>query len=272
VRLEPRDQLSGSGLLGALLQGEAQVLRKQTNDDGEFNFDRLAGGRYRLVVQGPTRGAQRGLFSAPAPLAFELAEGERFVGLELELPAAVRIEGRLVDEAGRPIPGGAVVARPAKESRGRPEAADVAEDGTFVLGGLSPGLWNVSARADGFAPASREALKIEAEGSTEPLVLTLERGLEVTVRVTLAGGAPVEGATATLVALDGTPEVSADPGRFLQGFFRGEATTNALGELRVGTFGSGPHRVTARKGFSESKQTVDLPRGGGVHVVEVDLQ
>lgn len=272
VRLEPRDQMGGGGLLGAFLQGEAQVLRKTAGDDGDFNFDRLAGGRYRLVVLGPSRGAQRGLFTAPAPMLLELADGERVVGLEFELPAAVRLEGRLVDDAGQPIANGVVLARRAKEQRGRPETADVADDGMFVLGGLGPGLWNVSARADGHAPASREALQIEPEGLPEPLVLTLERGLEVTVRVTSAGGAPVEGAIATVVALDGVPEASADPGRFLQGFFKGEATTNAAGELRVGTFGSGPHQVTVRKGFSEAKRTVEFPRGGGEHVVEVDLQ
>jgi hypothetical protein len=271
VRLEPRDQMGGGGLLGAFLQGEAQVLRKTAGDDGEFLFDRLAGGRYRLVVLGPSRGELRGLFTAPAPMLLELADGERVVGLEFELPAAVRIEGRLVDDAGQPIGSGVVLARPAKELRARPETADVQADGTFVLGGLGPGLWNVSARADGYAPASRTALQIEPEGLPEPLVLTLERGLEVTVRVTSLGGSPVEGAVATVLALDGVPEAAADPGRFFQSFFRGEATTNAAGELRVGTYGSGPHQVTVRKGFSETKQTVEFPRGGGAHIVEVEL-
>ncbi len=67
------------------------------------------------------------------------------------------------------------------------------------------------------------------------------------------------------------PEASADPGRLFQAFFRGEATTDAKGELALGTYGAGPHQVTVRKGFSETKRTVELPRGGGPHTLTVDL-
>ncbi|MEZ6018057.1 MAG: carboxypeptidase-like regulatory domain-containing protein [Planctomycetota bacterium] len=271
LRLEPRDQMGAGGVLGAFLQGEAQVVRKTTGDGGAFVFDRLAAGRYRLVVLGPSRGEQRGLYAAPPPLSLELGEDERLTGLEFELPAALRLEGRLVDQAGAPIPRGVVLARPTKEQRARPETAEVKEDGTFVLGGLGAGTWNLSARSDGYAPASMAALELDPEDAPEPLEFVLERGLEVTVRVTTPGGAPVEGAVATLVALDGVPEASADPGRFFQSFFRGETTTDANGELKVGMYGSGPHQVTVRKGFSETKRTVELPQGGGAHVLTVDL-
>lgn len=270
LRLEPRDQLGGGGILGALLQGEAQVLRKSAADDGSFAFERLAAGRYKLVAFGPSRGERRGLYTSPPALSFELGEGDRLVGLELELPAALRLEGRLVDEAGAPVPRGTVLARAAGDARARPETADVADDGTFVLG-LGPGTWNVTARADGYAPATRAGLELDPEHLPEPQVLVLERGLDVTVKVRTPGGAPVEGATAALVVLDGVPEASLDPGRLVQAFFRGEATTNAEGELRLGTFGAGPHQLTVRKGFSETKRTVELPRGGGAHTLEVDL-
>ncbi len=271
VRLEPRDSLGGGGLLGSLLQGEAQVARRTTGATGEFQFERLAAGRYRVVALGPSRGELRGQFRAPAPLLVELGEAERLVGLEFELQPALRIEGRLVDDSGQPVPRGVVLARPAKDSRARPETADVRADGSFELGGLGPGTWNITARSEGYAPASRTALELDAEGLDEPLELVLERGLAVTVRVTTPGGNPVEGAVVTLVALDAAPEASLDPGRLFQGFFGGQATTNARGELAVGTFGAGPHKVTARKGFSQTERTVELPRGGGAHTVEVDL-
>ena len=263
--------MGGGGLLGALLQGEAQVARRTTGSTGEFQFERLAAGRYRVVALGPSRGELRGQFRVPAPLLVELGEAERLGGLEFELQPALRIEGRLVDDSGQPVPRGVVLARPAKDARARPETADVRADGSFELGGLGPGTWTVTARSDGYAPAARTAPELDAEGRAEPLELVLERGLAVTVRVTTPGGTPVEGAVVTLVALDAAPEASLDPGRLFQGFFGGQATTDARGELAVGTFGAGPHKVTARKGFSQTERTVELPRGGGAHTVEVDL-
>jgi hypothetical protein len=107
--------------------------------DGSFELRRLAAGTYELQVSAATgeTGSQ----------VVTLQAGERKGGIRIQLQAALRITGRVVEHAsGKPIPGTTVYV----QGRGGARAeAEVGADGTFVMDGAPVAeTLRLSAQAD----------------------------------------------------------------------------------------------------------------------------
>jgi protocatechuate 3,4-dioxygenase beta subunit len=120
----------------------------------------------------------------------------------VRLSRGARWSGRVVDGAGRPVPGArldldadgdetSLVDFPAGGSW---RAAD---DGSFVVPALPPGTVKIVARADGFAP-TQESRRILDDRPLPPLDIVLLPGRRLAGRVVAPSGAPIAGATVLL--------------------------------------------------------------------------
>jgi hypothetical protein len=97
-----------------------------------------------------------------------------------------RIEGRIVDDAGALLPGVAVVATgPSLPGEARTQSAD---DGSFRLVNLPPGLYTVSAALDGFNTVEQRDVKV---GIDRTVRLEMTMVAAFTGEVTVLSEAPV---------------------------------------------------------------------------------
>jgi len=81
------------------------------------------------------------------------------------------LTGRLVDEGGRPVPGGTVYFISGPVSL--PDVAQVAgADGEFVLSAPVPGRYRIGARAPGFAQGEAD---VDVAGDRARVEVTLKR-------------------------------------------------------------------------------------------------
>jgi len=96
--------------------------------------------------------------------------------LTLEVPSPGRLQGRVRDFDGKPMGAFLVVARTDEgQLYGQPF---VSGDGTFDLGELVPGLYEVTAEASGLPPSRAEPVEI-SPGATAEADLTIEEGRAV---------------------------------------------------------------------------------------------
>lgn len=233
--------------------------RVRTDEDGAFRFESLQEGDFELFVQGPRRGSAKGDYAPAGSQALELHVNEELRNLEVRLPAAVRLTGRVTDPDGGPIAGAEVIARLTKNSAGSVETDRTDEDGRFDIGGLTPGTHIVRASAEGFA--DRAVRDIDVDESGGELDLTLERGIEVNVRVFDEDGSPAAGATARLMPLGDVPQAGDSVGNALRSFFSGKTTTDADGRMALGQFGPGEYRLEVALGSRQQADEVTLDAG-----------
>ncbi len=156
-----------------------------SGSEGRFLLSHLAPGQYRLEI------VREGF--APIRISgVEIPPNSPAVHLgDLRLPAGVTIEGRVVDEQGRPL-AGALVAVPSDAQGEMPVQVETGLDGSFRLKGLARGdRYDLHIQAEGFVP--RQAPGVEAPPS-EPLRIELRRGRTLSVRVLDPDGRPVPGA------------------------------------------------------------------------------
>ncbi len=107
--------------------------------DGSFELRHLAGGTHELQVSAASGETGSQVVTVQA--------GERKTGVEIQLQAALRVTGRLVEHGtGKPIPGSSVSVTGRGEARAE---VDVGPDGSFVVDGAPVAeTVRVSARAD----------------------------------------------------------------------------------------------------------------------------
>jgi len=158
---------------------------------------------------------------------------------EIALDFGVPLRGRIVDDVGRPVgsatltltnDGGVVVEdRPARS------------DGTFEISGVPPGAVEMTIEAPGHVRWKRN---IAADRRVDPMVVTLDRGADVTVRVLDAAGRSADHET---LAVFGPGGVAPDAmlGR----------TTRGLWEGRLP---SGSWRVAASRDDVRAEASVDV--------------
>jgi hypothetical protein len=137
-----------------------------TDASGRFKLQGLANGRHYVSASGRGRGA-----AGRAGVAL----GSR---IDLLVYPAGSVFGTVLDASGRPVPGATV------SLNGRPFGGGLTEEpdakGAFEVNGVSPGVYDVIARAPGMAPA------IAAE-------VGIDRRSEVRLDLRLAPGARVVG-------------------------------------------------------------------------------
>ena len=71
--------------------------------------------------------------------------------LVLQLQRGAKVEGQVVDSAGRPVPNASLSLAPKKPSQpGDENLGSSDETGHFLIAGVEPGLYTLQAQAEGF--------------------------------------------------------------------------------------------------------------------------
>lgn len=221
------------------------ALITESDESGRFRFEQLSGTSF--TIWGRAAGFGDGVKERAAP-------GDP---VELFLPAARTLSGRLRDEAGQPVPGGKVSLT--SRRLGQMFSVAAADDGTFTFDSLGEGPFAVSATAPGKLPA----LVHEAEAGVEPLSLTLRSPRTLEVRV-IANGAPTD----AVLALQGdhlTRQLEVKGGfRSLGELYPGELMVSATS----GELSSVPQAVTLSRDVTQV--TLVLERGGTIAATVLD--
>ncbi|MCE9635623.1 MAG: sigma-70 family RNA polymerase sigma factor [Planctomycetes bacterium] len=175
-----------------------------------------------------------------------LVRGEKSCVVDVVLTRGGTIEGRVVAASDGQAIAGALV-RVAKEPESSlptrteiPAVAAVSDTkGQFRVDGAPPGTTIVSVEAEGFITASSRV----SVPSTAPIVVNLSPGLEVSGRIELADGSPVEGVGVVLSRSNapagadnwhGAPETGADGIFRLRGLAPGTYVLSATGGFSRG--------------------------------------
>ncbi len=169
---------------GSLVRGGLLTL---SGIHGDFATNTLPAGPLVLIAEkeGYQRGAFEGLTSQP---------GERLRDAEITLRTGAGVAGRVIDSAGRPVPGTTVVALDGPRDRAI-ASVEVMADGTFGLGGL-PLERSVFLRARATELPERparwltEPVEFRPGDRTAELVVQPAAGVVLTV-VETKDGAPV---------------------------------------------------------------------------------
>jgi protocatechuate 3,4-dioxygenase beta subunit len=185
--------------------GQAEP-RSTAGPDGRFRLARLLAGEtweLRALLPG----------WAPARLSLSgLAAGKTREGVRLILGRGRAGSGRVIDRAGKPVPG-AGVSLAATTGERAPAASDspaiprgggdgfeswtavTGADGRFTVAALPAGLMDLRVAKEGFAPVAVRAAPVPAgEGACDFGTVILEPAVEVRGLVVDRGGQPVSGA------------------------------------------------------------------------------
>jgi protocatechuate 3,4-dioxygenase beta subunit/5-hydroxyisourate hydrolase-like protein (transthyretin family) len=229
--------------------------RTVTDADGAFSFAAVSPGAIEVRAEAPR-------YQAAELQGIEAKAGQELAGLELLLPPAASVEGRVLSPDGRPVPGAEVTVVQSDSVTGFGFSGLYAQtdgDGRYNLEGVPPGPRTLEARANGYRRAVRD-LEVTA-GAANTADLTLERGFEVSGRVIDEAGNPVASAQLTMIA-------GSD-------FFSGALSnlSGADGSFHFAGVQEGTFRLMARKaGYAANSQgdTVTVA-GASVNGVEVKL-
>ena len=190
-------------------------------------------------------------------------------------PSGPAIRGRVTDRTGKPIAGARVEARepssilrtdirslPNAVFAGTPAPAETrtGADGAFLLRGLAPGRWDISASAAGHAPAKEPGVLLPAAGTAPPVVLVLGPGHGILVRVLDAAGTGVAGAEIAAA------EPTSGPIPAEEALAR--ATADGKGEARLDGLPPGQLIIAARDRARIAARVVEVP---GEDEVEIRL-
>ncbi|HEV7518453.1 MAG TPA: carboxypeptidase-like regulatory domain-containing protein, partial [Thermoanaerobaculia bacterium] len=225
-----------------------------TGTDGRFRLPHLAApARVNLAV------AREGY----VPRLFESQRVPAPEPLTLTLSPAGRLAGRVVDEAGAPVPG--AVLRLEEEDRpmtvGRDSffftrgASEVVadEEGRFTFADVPAGRPVVRASADGHLPGSLGPLAVAGGGSVSGLRIVLPHGATVTGRVVTPDRAGVAGASVRVL----TPPLGAGTFDAMPG-----AQTDGTGNYLLEGVATGPLSIVAEKeGFARAVRDLDVRQG-----------
>jgi hypothetical protein len=167
------DKASGEPLPRAVVSlrnvGGNTTDQKYTDDRGRFEFASLVAGQYELRAAAGLYRTTHVAMSHPetkdgiGPL-LSVKEGEQQTGIVIALPRALAINGRVIDEAGRPLAqiGLTVIAARGSPFLGSSRQRTTDDRGMFRLHGLPPGTYTVCAEPRGgpnFEPQPRRRLR-----------------------------------------------------------------------------------------------------------------
>lgn len=209
------------GLLGLLMKnGLAQT---RTDNDGFFELPALAAGTYRLIASGRAFGRRRrGSNQEFGEVAVSnvVVDGQNDLeNFQMVIPRAGIISGLVTDSNGEPVSGAEIVA---KRTDQRPigdqgamldllgvQAAPIRSDaeGRYELKGVTPGVYEVLADADGLSPGVAEDIVV-AEEAVAQVDLKVVVGATLKVRATNVDGKQVRPANVSILDGRGKPLAS----------------------------------------------------------------
>jgi protocatechuate 3,4-dioxygenase beta subunit len=258
--LAREDAPQPSGLFGQLVSRDNGAARTRTNSKGEFKFDRLQEGSYRLSLRPPRRDEGQAHFAQPAPLEIEVIEGKVEGDVRVELASALAITGVIHRTNGEPLEGAEVIATSSEVKGLLPERAKSGALGQFRIENLPAGKYDLTADKDGFATAREKAHVLSETGNAE-VTFVMAEGVEFSVRVLSPQGAPIPGASGRLVSEAGDSRGFADAGRMLTSLFAGKGVSNTKGLLAMGNFAPGKYSLEVSRGNQRAKLAVVLEEG-----------
>jgi EmrB/QacA subfamily drug resistance transporter len=168
--------------------GGGQLARAVTATDGSYRMVLPTGGSFLLICAAENH--------QPAASMITVAAGE--VRRDVSLSGAGQLEGRVADQAGRPITGAAITLT---DARGEVVATAVTtDDGTYALPDLYPAEYTLTATAEGTRPAAR-TVTLGAGGDNRIDIVLVTNGTLGGVIRSAASGQPVP--DASVLAVDG---------------------------------------------------------------------
>jgi hypothetical protein len=134
---------------------------------------------------------------------YQLAAAERKSGVVITLPSGLPVVARVTNAAGDPIADAVIETSPSRGNepmtfvmRGMsaPEGDQLkTDDSGSISFRLSEGSYDISARAEGFAPKSQRAVRVTA--AMEPVTIVLDRAVSVSGRLVRSDGTGVADAS-----------------------------------------------------------------------------
>jgi protocatechuate 3,4-dioxygenase beta subunit len=150
-----------------VLAAKGQTRSAASDPGGRYVIPDLPPGKYQVMVAAETR-----LSVSKGPLRVEPGKTSE-VG-SVTLRAGIALRGRLLDDAGAPLPGARVDVRQTDVSGGAEFSGVAGEDGRFVVF-LPEGHFSLVAASPRRAPAQKVGLVVQAGQPPEELELKLER-------------------------------------------------------------------------------------------------
>ncbi len=254
-----RVQRDGKGVEGAMvvLTGGAAGMKIATSsNDGSFRFEGLADGSYTLSVQEDLMGG--GTSTAEA----SVEQGRSVEDVVLQL-SSLRLEGRVVDEDGKPValaqlflvePGSTASGSLADLMRNQRGQAITDERGRFRMASIPAGTYSLRVTASGYVQQTLEGVT-----AGQDVTVRLRRGAEFEVTVLGPDDAPVQGAT--VVVQDGDGQESVAFGMALEGV----SNQQGVAVLRLGP---GRHRLLVES-VAHPATTVEVDAAAGSAVVRL---
>jgi hypothetical protein len=135
-------------------------------------------------------------------------------GAQAQSPTGT-IRGQVTDPSGAVVMKVSVIATPAPGQQGQAKEATIGKDGTYQIKGLVPGIYSVSAVAQGFAPFEQTNVSVMG-GQVQQLDIKLEieqekQEINVTGRPQALSVAPENNASATIITGKDLEAFSDDP-------------------------------------------------------------
>lgn len=213
--------------------------------DGAFELPRLYAGRWRVAAGAPGR----------APSRWQLVElpggGD---GLVLTVSSKASIAGRVVDQAGEPVPRARVSIDGIHAWEGNPNAYDGSEtdraddDGTFQRS-VVPGAYRLTARAPGLVATDPVAVRVDVGEQVEDVVLRVGPAGAIEGTALRSDGASAAGQSVMLDRLDGEAWA--------------QETLAADGSFRFGDLAPGRYEVQLMPGDDETAALFELDGAAG---------
>ena len=158
-----------------------------TGADGRYAFDKLPPGVFTVQASASGYAARaHGQQSTGAPATIRIGEAQQVSQIDIDLPAAGVIVGRILDEDQRPFVGASVEALAPRTENAQPTLVSMArtvtdDRGEFRLAGLLEGHYYVSAFDPAFAEAGDETGRLFYTATYYPGVVQLEEAQRVAV-------------------------------------------------------------------------------------------
>ncbi|AGC41487.1 hypothetical protein MYSTI_00128 [Myxococcus stipitatus DSM 14675] len=234
---------------GGTVAGVTLSLERPGHGGKELTVVTDANGRYRV---GPLQ-PERWTFVLQAEGHLDLLQGEErdvkpgMSRQDFTLKRAASITGRVMDSAGRPVPG--LHLELERDTPEEPVEYELLEgtfsgrDGRFVLDAPEPGEYRVRIREDDFLPA-----RVAVKAPFANLDITLSGGASVEGTLTDARGQPIPGFHVSVIPL---AEEGSDQVNLMEA-----TTTDAQGRFHRKGLLPGRYRVLAERATDSVDQTV----------------
>jgi protocatechuate 3,4-dioxygenase beta subunit len=160
--------------------------------------------------------------------------------LRIVLTPISQVAGRVLDEAGSPIPAARVILENERADSCLAEGPTDAL-GRFAIAGLPPGRYTLHVSAVDHLPAEPQPVQVVAGSNVTDLTILLSEGAVIEGQVTTADGDPAVGAEVRLA--DSSSLLAPEAARRFS--FIASTRTDGDGRYRLGGVATGRHRVAA---------------------------